>query len=98
MKVIFISGGLPNEVLDEYNEKFAKQKTRNVQQWWDYTFSKSLQKASGKDSYFAISFPPVSTFPSSKCLYHKKREIIADDGMKIFVPGTWNVPIIKQRN
>ena len=98
MKVIFISGGLPTEVLDEYNEKYAKHKTRNIQQWWDYTFAKSLCKACGKDDFFAISFPPVSTFPSSKCLYHKQKEIIGEDGLKIFVPKTWNLPVIKQRN
>jgi glycosyltransferase involved in cell wall biosynthesis len=97
VKVIFISGALPSETLELYNAKYAKRKVRNVQQWWDYTFATNLKNACGDENFYAISFPPVSTFPSSKCLYHKKRQINTKDGMKIFIPSTINLAYFKQK-
>ena len=95
MKYIFISNAAPKAVLDECEKKYAKHPMRFVQQWWDYSMASALRKKLGED-FFAISFPPVSTFPSGKCIRFRRRTITDKDGLVIEFPTTLNLPFIKQ--
>lgn len=98
MKIIFISGALPNDILAEYDNKYAKKTQRNVQQWWDYSLAVQLRQQCGEENFFAISFPPVSTYPASKCLFHKARTVTTKDGFLIFLPRMCNLAGVRHIN
>lgn len=95
MKVVFISNAAPKDFLHECEKKYAKHPMRFVQQWWDYSMASALKKKMG-DDFYAISFPPVSTFPSGKCIRFKGRNIVDENGFSIYFPPTLNLPFLKQ--
>lgn len=95
MKYIFISSAASKETLANCEKKYARHPMRFVQQWWDYSMAAALKKRLGED-FFAISFPPVSTFPSSKCLFFRSKEITDENGFQIYYPSALNLPIFKQ--
>lgn len=95
MKIVFISGASSKEELEQYSKKYAKRPMRFVQQWWDYSFASAMKKICGVD-FLSISFPPVSTFPSSKCVVAAGRKAIDENGMEIIYPGMINLPGLKQ--
>lgn len=95
MKYVFISNASPWEVLNECEKKYAKHPMRFVQQWWDYSMASSIHKQIGED-FYAISFPPVATFPSGKCLYFKSKNATDENGLTINYVSAVNLPIIKQ--
>lgn len=95
MILIYVSSATPNDILTEYLNKYAKRPIRFVQQWWDYSMSVALSSAC--DGQFeAISIPPVSTFPTSKCVHHQKHVVTDSNGVRFSFPTIWNLPIIKQ--
>ena len=95
MKVIFVSNASSADTLNSYSQKYNKKPARYVQQWWDYSFASAMKKQLGED-FIAISFPPVATYPSSKCIRHKERTLTDENGLEIFYPGMCNLPIVKQ--
>lgn len=94
MKCVFISTASSKETLREYEVKYARNPKRFVQQWWDYSFAVALKKHFNED-LIALSFPPVSTFPSSKCIKHKSR--VKKSEVDIYYPSMFNLPVIKQQ-
>lgn len=97
MIIVYISNAASNKTLESFEKKYAKRPMRFVQQWWDYGMASALNRLC-KDSFSAISFPPVSTFPSSKCIRTNEEISVDDDGLEIYIPSVWNLPVIKQRN
>ncbi len=95
MKYIFISNAAPNEELRRCEKKYSRHEMRFVQQWWDYSMAAALREKNGND-FYAISFPPVATFPSGKCIFYRKKVLKDDNGMTITIPSAFNLPIIKQ--
>ena len=95
MKYVFISNAAPKEVLDNCEKKYARHPMRFVQQWWDYSMAVALKKHLG-DDFYSISFPPVSTFPSGKCLYFKGGRIIDENGFETELLSALNLPFVKQ--
>ena len=95
MKVIYISGGAPDEIISYFAEKYAKSKSNYVQQRWDYLFLSSLGRLLN-ENFFAISYAPVSTFPASKCVISPTKIHKNEKGTKIVFPRAWNIPVIKQ--
>ena len=83
MKVIFVSNASSADTLNSYSQKYNKKPARYVQQWWDYSFASAMKKQLGED-FIAISFPPVATYPSSKCIRHKERTLTDENGLEIF--------------
>ncbi len=95
MKYIFISTAASKSVLEECEKKYAKHPMRFVQQWWDYSMATALKKKLGND-FYAVSFPPISTFPSGKCIYFGCKQVADESGLTIDFPSTLNLPLIKQ--
>ena len=95
MKYIFISGAAPTEELNRCEKKYARHEMRFVQQWWDYSMVSALHKQIGED-FYAISFPPVSTFPSGKCVFYTAKKVTDENGLTFNIPSALNLPIFKQ--
>jgi len=95
MKIIFISSAASGDMLKTCEKKYARHPMRFVQQWWDYSMASALKKQLGED-FYAISFPPVSTFPSGKCIWFGKQERVDDSGLNIYFPSALNLPMLKQ--
>lgn len=94
MKVIFFGMACPDAMLDTYEKKYAKQKMKFVQQRWDYSLSQAFYKLI-KDDFQAVSFPPITTFPAGKCLFHRKKRC-EDRGVPYTFLSTINLPVLKQ--
>ncbi len=95
MKYVFISSAASKDVLSECEKKYARHPMRFVQQWWDYSMAVALKKQLG-DDFYAISFPPVATFPSGKCMYFKARNVKDENDLEINYVRTLNLPVLKQ--
>lgn len=95
MKVIFISNAAPRDFLYECERRYAKHPMRFVQQWWDYSMASALNRKLG-DDFYAISFPPISTFPSGKCIYFGGKIITDKNGLSLDFPSALNLPFVKQ--
>lgn len=95
MKYIWISNGVPAEELARCEKKYARHAMRFVQQWWDYSMGSALGQRLG-DDFYAISFPPVATFPSGKCLFYPARKVTDENGLTISLPSALNLPVLKQ--
>lgn len=79
----------------ELNNKFAgtaRKKMVYVQQLWDYSFCRAIQKQLG-DDFYVISYQPVPTYPAGTGIFYKKSAI---DGLNGFYMKAINLPVIKQ--
>lgn len=93
MIVIYISGGIDPEILNQLIKKYSLNPSGYSQQWWDFTMLKGLSDNLNVD-LFCISVPPIPTFPSSNCIFLPKIE----DGKitNYCVLRAINLPLVKQ--
>lgn len=92
MKYIYVGTASSDKDIEELFSKYSRKKTVYVQQKWDYTFCKALEEICGED-FYAISYPPIQTFPSGKALFFRRARITGIRGVYIGGP---NIPLIKQ--
>ena len=85
----------PENILKEYESKYAKNPIKFVQQRWDYSIAEGFYEKLKEDCTF-FSFPPITTFPVGKCIFHKNRKVKSDEGIEFNILPAINVPILKQ--
>ena len=92
--IVYLGTASSNEYIDYCHKKYSKHDVVYVQQKWDYTLVKALLRCYG-DDFFCVSYPPIQTFPSGKCLF-KKRDTEKNGGLCITHCGLVNLPFLKQ--
>ena len=92
--IIYLSTAASDEWQKRCNDKYATQPIVYVQQRWDYTLCKSFRACWGED-FAAVSYPPIQTFPSGKCLF-EKAYLEETDTMDTHYCGFINIPFMKQ--
>ena len=92
--IVYLSTAASKEMLTYCHNRYATKKIVYVQQQWDYTLCRALSQCFG-DTFAAVSYPPVQTFPSGKC-FAKKMCVEREEAFDVHYCGFLNLPVIKQ--
>ena len=92
--IVYLSTASSYEYQKKCDGRYATQPMVYVQQRWDYTMCKGFISCLGED-FAAVSYPPIQTFPSGRCII-KKREREKAEGFNVNYCGFINLPVIKQ--
>lgn len=95
MKLMYISNACPPEILTEYEKKYSKKKIRFVQQLWDFHLSEAFYNLL-KSDFCAVSFPPITTYPVGKCLFHGRKTMHSRQNNDYVLLPTVNIAVLKQ--
>ncbi len=92
--IVYLSTATSKEFLLNCHQKYATKNIVYVQQRWDYSLCKAFAECYDEE-FAAVSYMPIQTFPSGKCLF-KRSYKEKQDMFTIRYSGFINLPIIKQ--
>ncbi|MGM7702963.1 glycosyltransferase [Pseudalkalibacillus sp. Hm43] len=92
MNILFIGVACTKNAILESNKKYYNFDQVRPQQYFDMTLISGL---SNNASVTAVSLPPVASFPTSSCLYYRRKKEKINKNLLINYISLINLPFIK---